>query len=111
MRAEKTRKDADSLLAIRQDAAALDRFADADRQLARAGQLDVHWPQPWLSRAAIAYQRARALHEQPLLAAQAVDSGMSFVERALNVYTRSADALELRGKLEFLRVASDSPAG
>jgi serine/threonine-protein kinase len=83
---------------------ALVRLADADRQLAQAGKLDVHWAQPWLTRAAIAYQRARASREQPVLAGAAVDSGMAFVERALNVDARSADALELRGKLEFLRV-------
>jgi hypothetical protein len=103
-RAEKTRKDADSLLAARQDSAALARLTDADRQLARAAQLDVHWMQPWLTRAAIAYQRARATREQPALAEAAVDSGMAFANRALNVDARSADALELRGKLEFLRV-------
>jgi serine/threonine-protein kinase len=103
-RAEKTRKDADSLLAVRQDSAALERLAEADRQLARAGRLDTHWGQPWLTRAAIAYQRARASRDQPVLAAAAVDSGMAFVERALGVDVRSADALELRGKLEFLRV-------
>jgi serine/threonine-protein kinase len=103
-RAEKTRKDADSLLAVRQDSAALVRLADADRQLAQAARLDVRWGQPWLTRAAIAYQRARASREQPALATAAVDSGMAFVERALDVDARSADALELRGKLEFLRV-------
>jgi TolB-like protein len=103
-RAEKTRKDADSLLAAHQDAAALERLTDADRQLARAAQLDAHWAQPWLTRAAIAYQRARAAREQPAVAREAVDSGMSYVERALNVDGRSADALELRGKLEYLRV-------
>ena len=103
-RAEKTRKDADSLLALHQDSAAILRLKDADRQLAEAAQFDVHWAQPWITRAAIAYQRARAAREQPVVAGAAVDSGMAYVERALNVEARSADALELRGKLEYLRV-------
>ena len=103
-RAEKTRKDADSLLAARQDSAALARLTHADPPRARAAQLDARWVQPWLTRAAIAYQRARATREQPALAEAAVDSGMAFVDRALQVDVRSADALELRGKLEFLRV-------
>ena len=74
------------------------------RNDAAAAKLDVHWAQPWITRAAIAYQRARAAREQPIVASVAVDSGMSYVQRALNADIRSADALELRGKLEYLRV-------
>jgi len=103
-RAEGRQKDADSLLAVHQDSAALRLLADADAQLAKAAQFDVHWAQPWITRAAIAYQRARAAREQPVVAQAAVDSGMAYVGRALNVEARSADALELRGKLAYLRV-------
>jgi serine/threonine-protein kinase len=103
-RAEKRRKDADSVAAAGQGAEAERVMADADAALAQAAQVDPHWGQPWLSRAAIAYQRARIERDQPALATAAIDSGMSYVQRALQVDDGSADALELRGKLEYLRI-------
>ncbi|HEY2064962.1 MAG TPA: serine/threonine-protein kinase, partial [Gemmatimonadaceae bacterium] len=103
-RAEKRRKDADSLVAAGRSTDAVPVLTDADAALVQAAQLDPHWAQPWTSRAAIAYQRARTEREQPGLATAAIDSGMSYVQRALQVDDGSADALELRGKLEYLRI-------
>jgi serine/threonine-protein kinase len=103
-RAEKRRKDADSLTAVAQPAPALALLGLAAQELAQAQALDPQWAQPLLSRAGIAYQRARLEREQPLDAAVSVDSGVAYADRALALEPRAADALELRGKLEFLRV-------
>jgi eukaryotic-like serine/threonine-protein kinase len=103
-RAEKGRKDADALLVAAQSGPALRLLDEADGELARAEALDAEWAQPALSRAGIAWQRARAQREQPLLAAVSVDSGITYANRALAISPRSADALELRGKLQYLRV-------
>ena len=103
-RAEKRRKDADSLIAAAQDVPALALLGVAEQELLQAQQADPNWAQPWLSRAGIAYSRARVQREQPLDATAAVDSGIVYADRALTLSPRSADALELRGKLEYQRV-------
>ncbi|HUQ45694.1 MAG TPA: protein kinase [Gemmatimonadaceae bacterium] len=103
-RAEKRRKDADSTLAAGQALTAAQLLGDAELQLVRAEQIDPTWVQPAITRAAIAYQRARAQGAQPTLAAAAIDSGMAHVARALAIEPRSANALELRGKLRYLRI-------
>ena len=103
-RAEKRRKDADSLIAAAQTAPALELLELAEQELARAEQADPRWAQPLLTRAGVAYQRARVEREQPLEAGAAVDSGIAYADRALALEPRSADALEVRGKLEYLRV-------
>jgi TolB-like protein len=103
-RAEKRRKDADSLTTAGQSGASVQLLNDAEQQLARAEAIDPAWVRLPLARATIAYQRARALRGQQALAAAAIDSGMLHVTRALAIEPRSADALELRGKLEYLRI-------
>jgi serine/threonine-protein kinase len=103
-RAEKRRKDADSLLAAGQGAASASLLAQADAELTQAATLDPAWAQPAISRAAIAYQRARASKAQPLDAARAVDSGLVQVAHAIALDSRSGDALELLGRLQFLRI-------
>lgn len=103
-RAEKRRKDADSLIAAARTAPALALLGTAEQELLQAQQADPRWSQPLLTHAAIAYQRARILRDQPLDADAAVQSGITFADQALALSPRSADALELRGKLEYLRV-------
>jgi TolB-like protein/predicted Ser/Thr protein kinase len=103
-RAEQRRKEIDSLLAAGQPAAALVAAGVADAALARAASLDPEWVQPWVTRAALDAQRARAQRDHPPLATAAIDSGMAHVDRALAIEPRSADALELRGRLQFLRI-------
>ena len=103
-RAEKWRKDADSLFAVAQPTPALKLLDNADLVLQRAERLDPNWSQPALSRAGIAYQRAKTEREHPLQAAISVDSGVAYADRALGISPRSADALELRGRLKYLRV-------
>jgi serine/threonine-protein kinase len=102
-RAEKRRKDADSLLAAAQLGPGLAALGDADGMLVRAAATDPKWVEPMTMRAAIAYRRARALRDSVPRAKAAVDSGLTAAERALAVDPRNADALELRGKLRYLR--------
>ncbi len=103
-RAEKLRKDADSVAAAGFAAKAEQLLGDAELQLVRAELLDPTWVRPPVARATIAYNRARAQKAQPALAATSIDSGMIHVARALAVDPRSADALEYRGKLQYLRI-------
>ncbi|MCY7378334.1 MAG: serine/threonine-protein kinase [Gemmatimonadaceae bacterium] len=103
-RAEKRRKDADSLAKQGAVETATQLLGDAELQLARAERLDPSWVQPPMVRAMISFQRARAQRAQPVLAAASIDSGLAHVARALAVDPRSADALEYRGKLQYLRI-------
>ena len=103
-RAEKKLKDADSLIAAGYTAPGAQLLTDAEQQLAQAERLDGSWSRPPVARAAIAYQRARLEKAHPALAAAAIDSGLTHVARALSIDPRSADALELRGKLRYLRI-------
>ena len=103
-RAEKKLKDADSLIVAGQEPRGSQLLGEADQQLVQAEALDGSWTRPPITRAAIAYQRARLAKSQPALAEASIDSGLTQVARALATDPRSADALELRGKLRYLRI-------
>ena len=103
-RAEKWIKDADSLIVARQPDVAMPVIENAERELAGAAALDPSWVQPWISRAGAAHERARALGDRPALANAALDSGRVYIERALAIDSRSADAHELSGRLAFAHV-------
>jgi TolB-like protein/tetratricopeptide (TPR) repeat protein len=103
-RAEKWRKDADSLATAGQDASAARLLGEAEQLLARAEMLDPAWAQPSVTRGAIRYQRARLQRSEPQLAAASIDSGLAHTARALAIDPRSADAREVRGKLRYLRI-------
>ena len=103
-RAQKRIKDADSLIVARQPTLAMPMLADAERELARAAELDPGWAQPWITRAEGAYERARAVRDSSGRVNAALDSGRVFVERALAIDSRSADAHEWSGKLAFAHV-------
>ena len=103
-RGEKQVKDADSLRLAGKGDVAAPLLAEADRQFARAEELDLNWAQPAISRARIAYRRARGLRQEPAAATAAIDSGIANVTHALANDRNSADAYEMRGKLEYLRV-------
>ena len=103
-RAEKLVKDADSLIVARQPLTAMPLLADAERELVRATTMDARWAQPWISRASVSYERARALRDSATRVNAALDSGQVFVKRALDIDPLSADAHELNGKLAFAHV-------
>jgi Predicted integral membrane protein len=104
-RAGKLAKDADSLIVARQSLPAMRLLDEADHELARATAQDARWAEPWISRASVSYQRARALRDTPALANAALDSGQVFARRALGIDPLSADAHELAGRLAFAHVS------
>jgi TolB-like protein/tetratricopeptide (TPR) repeat protein len=103
-RAEKQVKDADSLIKVRLPEQALPVLAVADSEATRAVAVDGAWAKPWITRAAVARARARALRDRPALANASLDSGRIFAERALSIDPRSADAHEMRGGIAFARI-------
>ena len=100
-RAERRRKDADSLFAAGKVDEGLGALTSADSLLAGASQLDAAWPRARTLRASVAFQRARALAAKPPAAAPAIDSGIAFADSALAIDARDQDALEVRGQLQY----------
>jgi tetratricopeptide (TPR) repeat protein len=103
-RAERRRKDADSLNVAGAFEPALSALAEADSQAARAAQVDQWWPTPSVLRASVAYAKAVALRRQPALLPAVVDSGIAYADQALARDPRNADALEYKGKLLYFRI-------
>ncbi len=103
-RAQKERSDADSLLAAGRKDAALVRLATADSDLSTAAVADRGWPMPATLGARAALTRAQILWStRDVAAGAAIDSGMARADRALALDARSADALEVKGQLLYLR--------
>jgi hypothetical protein len=102
-RAEKRRKDGDSLVTASANAAAQTAFVQADSFLARAEGLDQKAAEVPAVRAKLALARAQATKSDPALLASVVDSGLTFAARALVLDPRDADALQTRGELLFLQ--------
>lgn len=102
-RAEKLRKDADSLIGAGAGDAALASVARADSLLVSAGQLDPQWAKIPTRRASLMALRAKQLAKQPQLSIIALDSGLAYANRALELQPNSADAYEVKGELQFLR--------
>jgi len=103
-RAEKLRKEADSLIAVRaldDGRAVLDR---ADAELARAEALDAAWSEVRLLRAAVEYGRARAAGANRTAAGEAAASGLRYVDAVLAGDPRNARAHELRGQFALLQI-------
>ncbi|MFL5577011.1 MAG: protein kinase domain-containing protein [Gemmatimonadaceae bacterium] len=101
-RAERARKEAQGLLADDDAAGAARRFAAADSVLARAEALDPRWAEPPILRGGLALQQAKVATE-PATVSRLIAAGRADAERALALDARSADALELRGSLDYLR--------
>ena len=74
----------------------------ADTVFATAERLDAKWPDPIIERARIAYLHSRAGVSEEV-ADSAIQLGMSHIERALKLDGQNADALELRGNLQYWR--------
>jgi TolB-like protein len=102
-RAEKLRKDAETAVAGRDMAAAIELFGSADSLLAEVEQIDGSWDEPSVLRATIAYRRARLLQGSPQDALPFVDSALSHSEEALRRSRTSARALEMRGTTNYFK--------
>lgn len=98
-RAEKQRKDADSVAGTGSADAAHAMLRQADAELARASALDARWPEPHVLRAAIALTTAKLFRSDPRAAEAALKEGHSHVARAMALDPRSARAHDMRGQL------------
>jgi serine/threonine-protein kinase len=101
-RAEKLRKQSDSLWQADQAAAAMRNLDAADSAVAAAEALDPSYDEPTVQRAAIAARRAR-------LSADAEGTGrwtkvaMAHADRVLQRNPRHAEALQVRGAARYMR--------
>lgn len=103
-RAEKLRKDADSLVTAGASAAAEAVLRRADAELVRAGGLDPAWSEPRLLRAAIAHGLALANRGNLRVVDSAIAAGLGHARAVLRADPRNARAHELEGQLVFYQV-------
>jgi serine/threonine-protein kinase len=103
-RAQKLRKDADSLAAAGAIDSAWVRLTSADSLLGVATTADPTWAKAYAVRALTARSRAQVLAalKQPLRLVPVVDSGLAYVDQALHLQPSDADAFEARGHLQYL---------
>jgi len=99
--AEQLTKETDPLLASGDTAAAARHLTQADSVLAKAESLDSRWPKPAVQRAWIAYRQSELVGFDKTLNSKWVTVGMEHADRALNLQANDADALEIRGTLEY----------
>jgi TolB-like protein len=111
-RGEKARKDADEAIASGDPERAAALFASADSLFSEAAALDEQWPEPAVSRAALAYRQARLAQRDPPSAVALVGAGVRHADEALRRSNTEARAFEMRGTLNYyrqlLRVAEDA---
>ncbi len=82
--------------------AAWERMEEADSLLARAEDIAPEWVEPTIDRGWLAFQRSRwAGPSGPDEAEPWIDQGMEYAQIALRLDPENADALELKGKLEY----------
>jgi len=104
-RANKLRKDADSLGAAGARDATLATLSRADSMLTTAATFDDRWAKIPTLRARVMYARARQLAAAPADLIAAVDTGVARADEALKLQPNSAEALQVRGDLQFFRYA------
>ncbi|MGW8282323.1 MAG: adenylate/guanylate cyclase domain-containing protein [Gemmatimonadota bacterium] len=86
------------------DDAAWERMEEADSLLARAEYIAPEWVEPTIERGWLAFQRSRwSGPSGPDEAEPWIDRGMEYAQIALSLDPENADALELKGKLEYWR--------
>jgi eukaryotic-like serine/threonine-protein kinase len=103
-RAERMRKDADSLDQGGNPGGAARRLAAADTMLARAESLDPRWTEPLVLRGRVAGRQER-LSSDPADAAKWISVGIAYADSAIALDPRDAEALELRGTLRVRPIA------
>jgi serine/threonine-protein kinase len=101
-RAEKLRKDADSLRLAGQRDSALLTLARGDSLLVAAAKLDAAWERVPTLRASFALLRAQTTGPKPELGA-IVDSGLAAANKAIALRGNDPDAYEVKGALQWLK--------
>jgi serine/threonine-protein kinase len=102
-RAEKLRKDAESLEQVGNTAGAAQQLNSADTLLAQAEALDRNWVEPIVLRGVLAARHER-LNRDPVEAAKWINVAFDHANRAIALDLRDASALELRGTLRVRQV-------
>jgi TolB-like protein len=113
-RAELLRKSGEAA-AEKGDTLAFQRaFQASDSLLAQAERLDPKWADPIVARSRLAYLRSRHYLSDPIAAGKWIQMGLGHAGRALAISGNNADALELRGNLQYwkylLRLEQDPAA-
>ncbi|HEY8312134.1 MAG TPA: protein kinase, partial [Gemmatimonadaceae bacterium] len=96
-------RNGDRAKAASDTAAMLRSFSQADSALLRAAALDPRWPTVPTMRGTIAYQTSRFYAGDQIRANQWVDRGLVDANDALQLAPQDADALELKGTLQYWR--------
>lgn len=99
-RGERVRKDAERFVDADDLEAAFAAFDQADEILATAEVADPEWIEPIVQRGWIAYRRAR-LESDADESVEQIVTGVAHAERALALDPNDADALELRGTVQY----------
>ncbi len=100
-RAQAARDEAAELTALDDVEAARRSYEGADSLLAQAEKLDPDWVTPTTQRGWIAYDQARLGGFDRPRTAEWIRQGMEHANRALGKNSTDADALELRGTLQY----------
>jgi serine/threonine-protein kinase len=102
-RAEQALKGANEAAAQGDSSAATRGFETADSLARLAGEKDGSWNDPTVFRGRLNYRRSRLAVSNPAQAKTFIEQGMGFAETALGRDNTDADALELRGTLQYWR--------
>lgn len=109
---ERAFKDANAAHAAGDADQAAALFDQADSLFAEAATVDAAWDEPVISRAAVAYRRARLAQRDPTEAVRLVELTIRHADEALARSNTAARAYELRGTASYfrwlLRVASST---
>jgi serine/threonine-protein kinase len=108
-RAERSRKDAETLLGHDDLDAAFEAFARADSLLALGEAADPGWVEPIVLRSRIAYRRARLAEDDDAFA-EWTAVGLGHADRALQLAPSDPPALEIRGTLRYASWVFQRPA-
>ena len=95
------RKEMEAAVAAGDTVAREKAYQAADSLFGAAGARDAKWPDPEAQRASLAYRRARLAGADPAAVRNWVASGMKHAASALAIDPDNADALEMKGSLEY----------
>ena len=99
----KATKDAEDQAGTGHPDVAQRHLNDADSLATLAAQADPKWADPLVTRAQVAYRRARLTKDQTATT-ELIQQGVARADQALELDSLDADALEMRGTLQFFRI-------